>query len=96
MKYFTKITQDHWVLKNKAHEEIHAFARENDRKILDKTEVRDYIEGFKEEMRRINHAYPRCKEIYLDTHKGHNINKEDWQIYVSGNFRITIFQANNK
>lgn len=66
-KYFTKITADHWVEKNKAHKDMLAFFRTKDATLIHSDKQKSaFIEDLKEGAMNVNLENKRCKDIVLN------------------------------
>lgn len=95
MRYFAKITQDHWTLKNKVNKEARQVAMEIDNSLLnDDKALGEFLAIMSEKIHLVNENNPRCKALTLEIHGEHigpvKPNKEVY-LYVSGNFHMTIF-----
>lgn len=72
MKYFAKITQDYWTLKNKVNEQARKAAKEIDSTLLNSAHDRSvYLLELKKKIDQVNDANPRCKPLFLEIHGEH-------------------------
>lgn len=95
MKYFAKITSNHWTSKNKVNKEAMQAAEEIDNSLLgDEKALGEFLAILSEKIHLVNKNNPRCKPVELNMHGEHlgPINhKKNIYAYISGNFHMTIF-----
>lgn len=95
MKYFAKITSDHWTLKNKVNEDARKVAEFMDRMLINTEQDRKrYIDILQEGIKTANEKHPRCTPLKLEVY-GKAIGplraNEDCFAIIPGNFHITIY-----
>lgn len=90
--YFAKITADHWIPKNSLEEAIQKFAREMDRRLLRNFEIPQFKIRFREKIKELNKAHPRCKPAEIEIRSSF-INKDETWISVAQVFEMTIYKA---
>lgn len=99
MRYFAKITQDHWTLKNKVNTEARMVAKQMDRKLLMNPHERSvYLLNLQKMIDGVNRSNPRCKPVELNIHGEHLgeiMADRDCFAYIPGNFHITIFYVHD-
>lgn len=95
MKYFAKITQDHWSLKNQVNKDAREIAIQMDGTLLnDETAVGKYLADLAEGIQQVNLSNRRCKPLRLEMHGeriGIIVPRKQIYAYISGNFHMTIF-----
>lgn len=100
MKYFAKITQDYWVLKNRANEQARKVAQEMDSTLLNSAHDRSvYLLELNKGINQVNDANPRCKPLVLEIHGERLDNlteKGTAYAYINGNFHITIYPVKHE
>lgn len=62
-RYFTRITADHWVAKNKLAEEAKQLALKMERLIIHEDTLQSYRDAFIQSVKELNDKYPRCKPL---------------------------------
>jgi len=92
-KYFSRIIDDHWTIKNAAHEKIRFVARDMDRRIIDHTQIIAFGQEFKTRVDEINKRNRRCKDLPLKIKATISHNKIDYCFSVPGNFILYLFKA---
>lgn len=95
MKFFAKITQDYWTLKNNVQKQAMEVARFMDRKLLDgEVEKAAYIRLMNERIKLVNAENPRCHPLILSTWRN-PIDKRwnDTYVQISGVFSIIIYEV---
>lgn len=100
MKYFAKITQDFWTLKNKVNKDAREIAKQLDGTLLnDETAVGKYLADLAEGIQQVNLSNRRCKPLQLQMHGPHiggiKPGKEIYA-YISSNFHITIYPVKHE
>jgi len=101
MKYFSRITADHWTAKNKLEAAAHLLAYEMDRKLIPDSDVKEFLELFQHEMNKLCQSFPRCKPLHFSWHVGYSFTEHDgrnkkWNelwIYYDGVFNMSLFEV---
>ena len=91
-QFFTKITADHWVAKNSLEEAVKKFARTMDRRLLKNYEVAPFKIKFREKIKELNEAHPRCKPVELEIRTSY-FNKEESWICVPQVFQMSVYKV---
>jgi len=91
-RFFSKITADHWIAKNSLEEAVKKLAREMDRRLLKNFEVAPFKIKFREKIKELNKAQPRCKPVELEIRSSF-LNKEETWIRVPQVFEMSIYKA---
>lgn len=95
-KYFSKITADYWTLRNQAHQQARELAQSLDRHLLNKKDVEEFIDDFKQGIIEINTNNPRCKNLSLTVWSPWSNEYGDTMISVSGNFTMYLYKVVEK
>jgi len=93
MKYFSRITADHWTAKNKLEAAAHQLAYEMDRKLIPDHNVKEFLKLFQDEMNKLCMSFPRCKPLHFSWNKGYNKKWNEWWIYCDGVFHMSLFEV---
>lgn len=93
--YFSRVTADHWVAKNKLEAAAKSLAYELDRQLI----PADKIPAFKAEIRqrlgKINEEHSRCKPLVLDMWTPRDEAKyPDIAVHVPYVFEMSLFVVN--
>jgi hypothetical protein len=64
--YFSKITADHWIAKNKLHEAALRVAKEMEWKLIPVGDMPKFEKEFKDKIDAINSQFSRCNPLVLD------------------------------
>lgn len=89
-KYFSKITANHWIAKNRLEEAAHKVARDMERRIISGDKVTEFKKEFRDKIDTINSANPRCKPLELDIHSAYD-DRGDIDIYIPSVFNFSLF-----
>ena len=93
MIYFSKITQNYWTAKNKAHEQVLEVIKLYDKTLIDGLDVESFINDIQKAINNVNSNNPRCKYLKLNIWEAH-IDK-DPILSIPGIFSMTIYKACN-
>jgi len=93
IKFFSRITADHWTAKNKLQEAAHELAYEMDRKLIPGNEVLKYIGEFERRIHDLESDYPNCKPLDFSWHKGYTERWAEIWIYCNGVFRMSLIEV---
>ena len=100
MKYFAKITSDHWTLKNKVNEQARKVAYEMDNTLLqDDGDRGKFLAIFSEKIHLVNKSNPRCTPLELHIYRRHLgaiRSGEECYATVSRNFNMSIFPVKHE
>jgi len=94
MKYFARITQDHWTHKNNLDAAVHRLFKENDATLINSTNDRnDFVLYMHNHLQKLNDRNARCKPKRM-----HTFGPSDAPtcLYVAGVVHMEIIQVANE
>lgn len=89
-RYFTKITSDYYVAKNKLQAEAKQVAIVMERQIIDEDYILTYFYIFDEKIKALNLKYKRCNPLVLEKRECVH-NEVDIRIEISGVFYMKLY-----
>lgn len=91
-RYFTRITADHWVAKNKLAEEAKQLALRMERLLLHEDTLQLYKDTFIQAVKDLNAKYPRCKPLDISIWEVPNRRLKYWSYSIPGIFSIEVVE----
>jgi hypothetical protein len=85
--YFSRITSDYWVAKNKLAAAAKKVARDMDRRIIADEKLHQFKNEFKDRITELNAIHSRCKPLELEIWKPMG---EQIAISISGVFQMEL------
>jgi hypothetical protein len=93
--YFSRITADHWVAKNKLEAAAKKLAYEMDRQLVPENKIPVFKTDFQRKLSKLNEEHSRCKPLALDIWTPDDRNKfKDKAIYISSVVSMSLFEVN--
>lgn len=89
--YFSKITQNYWTAKNKAHKDILSMVKNYDQVLIKKEDVKRFIENIEANIIAINAIHRRCNDYTLDVYK--TTDNNNIILRMSGVFIMYIYKV---
>jgi len=89
-QYFSKITADHWVAKNRLEAAAHKVAREMERRIIPEDKIAEFKNEFRDKIKSINIANPRCKPLEFNILNAYD-DRGDIDIYIPSVFNFSCY-----
>lgn len=91
-QYFTKVTSDYWIPKNKLCEEAQNIARDLERRLVPEDDYEEFITDFWNKIQNANIFYHRCKPLKLEWQKGEPYSSDgEIYCYISGVFHFSFY-----
>ncbi len=90
MDYFSKITDNYWTPKNKAHEEVLDFIKQFDGALIKDEDTPRFINRFSAGISRINHKHARCNNLILQYSQ---LGDNDLWLRISGVFNLVLYKV---
>lgn len=87
--YFTYITSNHWIAKNKAQEQAHKLALEIAGLIIPKSKVNAFKKDVQLKVDQINQDHKRCNDLRLSIWKP-DMTKDTLDITIPGVFHLSL------
>jgi hypothetical protein len=91
-RYFTRITADHWVAKNKLAEEAKQLALRMERLLLHEDTLQLYKDTFSQAVKDLNDKYHRCKPLVLHIWKIPDTRTNRWSYSIYSVFDIEVIE----
>lgn len=91
--YFSCITADYWVAKNKLAAAAKKVARKMERQIIPGDQVEGYKSAFRKQIEDLNKTFSRCKPLKLEIWKEPSDRTGDIFIDISCVFTINLFKV---
>jgi hypothetical protein len=93
--YFTNLTDDYWVEKNKAYTDAKVVARNRSRIILHESDLETFKKEFQADIDTVNSEYKRCKDLHLFTYTvpNHKSAYQRFSISISSCFVMEIVEV---
>ena len=88
-QYFSKMTEDRWNLKNRLEAAAQKVAREMERRIITEKGITEFDNEFRDKIKSINIAYPRCKPLEVEIRNDDDRGDIDF-------FITTVFKSSYK
>lgn len=98
MKYFSKITADHWTLHNNAHKEARKLAYSMDKILISERAIPAFKRKFTHGIDEINQQNPKCKPLDLEiwNHPLQIGISRDIFISIPGNFHMSLYKVKSE
>ena len=93
--YFSKVTQDHWVAKNRLEAEAKTIALYAERRLIPEEKLEAFKTEFQKRISRANLQSHRCKPLELDI-RTFGIDNGDITIYIPGVFQMSLYKVHVK
>ena len=89
-QYFSRITMDHWCVKNQLHGAVLEIAKSMDRMLIDEVQLPVFKKTLTDRINHANLTFRKCKpfRLYMDKHKDFE------NIYVNDVFQMEIIEVN--
>lgn len=93
--YFSRITADHWVAKNKLEAAAKSLAYEMDRQLIPADKVPAFKAMIRQRLIKLNEEYSRCKPLVIDIWTPEDDMKyPDIAVLVPYVFHMSLFVVN--
>jgi hypothetical protein len=93
--YFSKVTTDHWVAKNKLEAAAKDLAHELDRQLIPEDKIPTFRAMIRQRLVKLNEEYSRCKPLVIDIYSPEDEARYlDFAVDVPYVFRMSLFAVN--
>ncbi|MCD4680676.1 MAG: hypothetical protein K8S00_09850 [Bacteroidales bacterium] len=92
MQYFSKITQNYWTSKNKAHEQILGVIITYDQILIEKDKLKDFEIDLFTDIAEVNLNNPRCKDLEISIFPDY-LDKDEVFFEIPGVFLMHLYKV---
>ena len=89
--YLSRITADHWSVKNNLQKAAHKLAHTMDKIFIPAEEVENFKKYFHSRIEELNKEFSRCKPLDFHTQRSYQ-EKDSWWIYCDGVFEMDLIK----